>query len=81
MSDVLDPRVAAFLEWRAQFPWAQFLPVDHHKLAAMPAHVLNTTATIEAITWKTVNPEPGFWRMQHWLEDPLPVTYCKQSYC
>lgn len=80
MANEVDPRKAAFLKWRAQFPWAQFLPIDPEKLAAMPTHVLNSKANIEAILWKSVDPEPSYWRMQHWLEDPLPGTRCKSLF-
>ena len=72
MTAPLDPRITAFLSWRSQFPWAQFVPVDAAKLANMPIYILDWTARVEATLWQEINPEQGFWHMEHWLANPPP---------
>ena len=68
----MDPVIPAFLAWREQFPFDRFMPVDHEKLALMPKCVLHWTKGVEARLGKEINPEQGFWIMQHWLENPAP---------
>ncbi|KAL8792071.1 MAG: hypothetical protein Q9195_005326 [Heterodermia aff. obscurata] len=66
----LHPIKAAFLEWRKQRIFAKFWPVDMEHLSKMPPCVLYWTPMIEKQLGKKIDPEQGYWLMQHWLEKP-----------
>ena len=70
MAPKVHPKIVEYLEWRSQFHWAEYLPIDMEKAAKMPPSVMYFTDAMESILRRKVDPTQGYWMMDTWLSSP-----------
>lgn len=70
MAPTVHPKIVEYLEWRSQFHWAEYLPIDMEKAAKMPPSVMYYTDAMESILRRKVDPTRGYWIMDTWLSLP-----------